>query len=83
MGFLRFLERYMKPQKPGRNFTQAGVRGVSESKRIPKGMQQYYFNNHHEMFIGKLERGNCVYDCIAINNKNAWRKYWKWDAENT
>jgi hypothetical protein len=53
-------------------------------KRIPNGCQEWYFNDKGDYLNrspGKAFGGNkfkLVFHCIAINKRNAFKKFEKW-----
>ena len=44
----------------------------------PKGCKEYFFNEMGEFSDTKMRRDECVFTCIAINDKNAMKKFNKW-----
>lgn len=67
---------------------RAEEEGESKSPKIiippvPKGCKEYFFNNIGEFSNGTLEshkilRDECVFTCIASNDKTAKKKFDKW-----
>jgi hypothetical protein len=46
-------------------------------ERPPKGAKEYFFNSLGEFSTEKMLRSECVFKCFAINDKNAKRKFKK------
>jgi hypothetical protein len=45
---------------------------------IPKGCKQYFFNQDGEFSTEKMRKDECVFICIASNDKTAKKKFNKW-----
>lgn len=47
---------------------------------VPKGTKEYFFNNDGEFSTKSMLKTECVFKCVASNDKNAKRKFVKWKA---
>lgn len=43
--------------------------------KAPKGSKEYFFNAEGEFSTAHIPKGECVFQCFAINDKNAIRKF--------
>lgn len=50
---------------------------------IPKGCKEYFFNEYDKFSNDIAWKAKCVFSCIAINDKNAEKKFNKWKNEKT
>ena len=48
-------------------------------KYVPKGAKQYFFNNDGEFSTISMRKTECVFDCVATNDRNALRKWYNWN----
>jgi len=48
----------------------------------PTGTKAYFFNSSGEFSTTKMLRTECIFKCYAINDKNAKRKFAKWQKSN-
>lgn len=57
---------------------------IHEPKRRipPKGTKEYFFNIHGDFSTERMLKSECVFTCIASNDKNAKRKFQKWSDKN-
>jgi len=51
---------------------------VSTEKRPPAGTKEYFFNALGEFSTDKMLKSECVFKCVAINDKSAVKKFNKW-----
>lgn len=51
------------------------IKAFKKPKPIPKGSNEYFFNKHGEFSTSKMLKTECVFICVAINQKNAKRKF--------
>lgn len=51
-------------------------------KRIPKGCREYFFNDKGEYSTTHMLKTECVFECYAINDKSAIKKYNKWSKRD-
>jgi len=42
---------------------------------LPKGAKEYFFNSDGEFSTKRILKSECIFKCIAINDKNALRKF--------
>ncbi len=47
----------------------------------PSGTKEYFFNSIGEFSTTKMLKSECVFICYAINDKNAKRKFDKWQKQ--
>lgn len=63
-----------------------GIRAVNGKKpsvkRPPNGTNQYYFKDDGSFETSSINKERVVFECVAINDKNAIRKYEKWKLNN-
>jgi hypothetical protein len=45
---------------------------------IPNGSKEYFFNERGKFSTEQMRKSECVFECVAINDKNAKRKFTKW-----
>lgn len=50
--------------------------------RPPKGAKEYFFNERGEFSTEQMLKSETVFICYAINDKNAIRKFERWQHEN-
>lgn len=50
--------------------------------RPPKGAKEYFFNEWGEFSTEQMSKSETVFMCYAINDKNAIRKFKRWQHEN-
>jgi hypothetical protein len=50
-------------------------------ERPPSGTKEYFFNSIGEFSTTKMLKSECVFICYAINDKNAKRKFAKWQKQ--
>lgn len=50
--------------------------------RPPKGAKEYFFNERGEFSTERMLKSETVFMCYAINDKNAIRKFERWQHEN-
>lgn len=48
----------------------------------PKGAKEYFFNERGEFSTEQMLKSETVFMCYAINDKNAIRKFERWQHEN-
>lgn len=48
-------------------------------KYVPTGTKQYFFNNDGEFSTTSMRKTECVFDCVASNDRNALRKFYNWN----
>lgn len=48
-------------------------------KVTPKGMKEYFFNIDGMYSTKQMLKTECVFKCFAINDKNAKKKFNKWN----
>ena len=50
-----------------------------KEKPAPKGAKQYFFNSQGEFSTEQMLKEECVFKCVAINDKSAIKKFQKWN----
>ena len=55
---------------------------IKREKRPPSGCKEYFFNVNGEFSTEKMLKTECVFTCFAINDKNATRKFERWQKES-
>ena len=50
-------------------------------KYVPKGAKQYFFNDDGEFSTDHMRKTECVFDCVASNDRNAMRKFYNWNIK--
>lgn len=50
--------------------------------RPPKGAKEYFFNEQGEFSTEQMLKSETIFICYAINDKNAIRKFERWQHEN-
>ena len=50
--------------------------------RPPHGAKEYFFNERGEFSTEQMLKSETVFMCYAINDKNAIRKFERWQNEN-
>ena len=48
-------------------------------KHVPTGTKQYFFNDDGEFSTTHMRKTECVFDCVASNDRNAMRKFYNWN----
>jgi hypothetical protein len=48
----------------------------------PKGCKQYFFNESGEFSTTQMLKTECVFTCIASNDKTAKKKFEKWNTKD-
>lgn len=48
--------------------------------KLPKGTREYFFNNVGEFSTESMLKSETVFKCCAINDKNAVKKFNRWQA---
>jgi hypothetical protein len=51
---------------------------INLGKKPPTGSKEYFFNKDGEYSTDHMLKTECVFECFAINDKNAKRKFNKW-----
>jgi hypothetical protein len=53
---------------------------IEKEKRpyVPTGSKEYFFNEQGEFSTERMRKDETVFKCIAINDKNAIRKFERW-----
>lgn len=54
------------------------ITGKLPEKPLPKGCKEYFFNINGGFSTEKMRRGEVVFKCVALNDKNAKRKFQTW-----
>lgn len=50
---------------------------------IPKGCKEYFFNRDGDFSTEKMLKSECVFKCVALNDKSAIRKFNTWKKQTT
>lgn len=48
---------------------------IDKTPPIPKGCKEYFFNSHGEFSTQSMRKDECVFKCIALNDKSATKKF--------
>lgn len=48
--------------------------------KVPKGLKEYFFNDRGVFSTEGMRKDECVFKCVALNDKSALRKYNNWKA---
>jgi hypothetical protein len=48
---------------------------IQKPKPVPKGCKEYFFNQDGEFSTTKMLKSECVFKCVAINDKTAIEKF--------
>jgi hypothetical protein len=51
-------------------------------EKPPTGTKEYFFNSIGEFSTKSMLKTECIFKCYAINDKNAKRKFAKWQKTN-
>ena len=58
------------------------IAAIPPDKPIPKGCKEYFFNKNGGFRTDKIRRDECVFICVAANDKSAIKKFKKWELLN-
>lgn len=72
--------RYDDPMYDIHN-TQRPTIHLQKDPPPPKGTKEYWFNEDGEFSTSHMRKDEVVFKCVAINDKNATKKYEKWKKE--
>ena len=64
-------------------YEHANVSTADIQPRPPKGTREYFFNKYGEFSTEEMLKSECVFMCYSINDKNAIKKFGRWQRENT
>lgn len=59
------------------------VTGKLPNKPIPKGCKEYFFNQDGDFSTERMLKSECVFKCVASNDKTAKKKFDKWNKPIT
>ena len=65
----------------GEDDTRVFIPKKSMSPMPPKGTKEYFFNSVGEFSTEQILKTETVFKCYAINDKNALRKFKRWQDE--
>jgi hypothetical protein len=52
-----------------------------KEKPVPKGAKTYWFNEQGEFSTDHMLKTDCVFKCVAINDKSAIKKFKRWKTQ--
>lgn len=55
---------------------------IPKEPPVPKGAKTYWFDEQGNFSSEQMRKDEVVFICIAINNKNAIKKYDRWKKKN-
>lgn len=64
------------------NFEEKLKLTIPPTEKPPSGAKGYFFNQFGEFSTERMLKTECVFKCFAINDKNAKRKFDKWQKLN-
>jgi hypothetical protein len=54
------------------------IKATPKQPPIPKGCKEYFFNAQGEFSTERMRKDECVFICVASNDKNAKKKFNNW-----
>lgn len=55
---------------------------IPKEPPVPKGVKTYWFDEQGNFSSVQMRKDEVVFKCVAINDKNAIKKYKRWRAIN-
>lgn len=77
LALISLFSGMLQPETGGNNLSPKYI-SVNIPPVIPKGCKEYFFAIDGRFSTEKMLRSECVFKCVASNEKNAIRKFNKW-----